>query len=352
MGRRESYSGDLARVAKRASYAPELASVKSTWRAPRPASWPPPLPADRVPVPLPARTPWAAASPPATTEQFSQSAVHLRAAPPYLAPVGYAQAAPNTLSPQAVRATTSWRDVGIDDNPFAHRSRGWRRARWTTFLVVMALVGGAATVAKVRPQAIPPGVAQSLGRYAGPTAHWMASTALPALAQARAFVVERVAPTPHGESLAQSLGSTPLGAPSDLTAAVASPVAAAVVPVSAKAPSPTGAASDPPVVDVSTLPVAHAERAAEAASPKPAARATPASLPYASAPRAAPRAAAPEAKARPARAADDDEAPVAKVVPVAKVAPPPVVNAAPPPAPGSLDDLIRKAVEADAKKKH
>ena len=50
MPKRESFSGDLARVAKRADGAKELG-----WgvRAPRPDSWPPPIPLHRVPVPPP-----------------------------------------------------------------------------------------------------------------------------------------------------------------------------------------------------------------------------------------------------------------------------------------------------------
>jgi len=56
--------------------------------------------------------------------------------------------------------------------------------------------------------------------------------------------------------------------------------------------------------------------------------------------------------APPKPTANDDDAPKAAAPPKPVPAPHPVANTAPPPAPGSLDDLIRKAVEAESKKKH
>lgn len=211
-------------------------------------------------------------------------------------------------------------------------------------------------VAKLRPQAVPPSVAHSVERYAAPVTRWVASAAAPAFAQARTFVLARIAPTPHGESLVQgpATGTPSVVTPPDVAQAAAPPPPA--VTVSAKDSSlsaRSATANDPPVIDVTALPVARADSAPDA---KAAPHAAPASPPRSMAPRAAPpRAAVTEAKPRPSRApADDDSAPPApKPAPVAKAPPPapPPVNTAPAPAPGSLDDLIRKAVEADAKKK-
>jgi hypothetical protein len=271
---------------------------------------------------------------------------------PYPAPAAYAATAPHTLSPQVVRASSSWRDVDVDDNPFARRSR--RGRRWAAFFVVAALVGGCVAVAKLRPQAVPPVVAHSVERYAGPVTRWVASTAAPAFAQARTFVLARVAPTPHGESLAQdpAAGTPSVVTPPEVTQAAAPPPPAVTVSAKDSALSARSAtANDPSVIDVMALPVARADSAADA---KAAPHGAPPSPARGAAPRPAPlRSAVTEAKPRPSRApADDDSAPAPapKPAPVAKAPPP--VNTAPAPAPGSLDDLIRKAVEADAKKKH
>jgi hypothetical protein len=379
MARRESYSGDLARVAQRANHAPELASMKSTWRAPRPASWPPPLPAHRVPVPPPlgdvavgarvGRAPfWPAPVPPAprVPAQFAYAALPPATLPrpvAYRAPVApvAAQTAPHTLAPQVVRAAPSWRELDVEDNPFARHSR---RRRWRIVFMFLVLTAAAVTVARIRPQIVPPAVARYVGPVERPVERWLTVVAGPAVAQARAFVVARVAPTPHGEGLAQSQAAT--GAlvptvptvPTPPTATEASaPAVAAAPPVVQAAPpvvKPASASNEPPVVDISALPVARSVAPPPVAA-RPAVAPRPAPLPM-PAPHvvahAAPVARTASPSSRPP-ADDSDEAPPPKVA--AKTVappPPPPVNTAPPPAPGSLDDLIRKAVEAESKKKH
>jgi hypothetical protein len=350
MGRRESYSGDLARVAQRASFAPELASMKSTWRAPRPASWPPPLPADRIPVPPPGRALAVAPAPsippppyarPASYPPPAASGVMPVARAPQAPALGFAPPASRSFVAPAPRAVPASR-ARLDDNPFARRRSSGRR--WATLLFFMALVGGAVAVFELRPDLIPPAVRR-------PVAVWVADPVRQWVGDARAFVAARVTPTPQGQGLAPVVPSTPAPPSAQTVASTLMPsvVAAPQAITAASSPAPASGKSDPPVVDVSTLPVAHGDtvpaaralpRVTSAAPPPRAVAPSPAPPPRAVAASPAPR---PTPAPRPAALAEEAPSP--------KAAPPPV-NTAPAPAPGSLDDLIRKAVEAESKKKH
>ncbi len=317
MASRESYSGVLARVAQRATFVRQLppagGPVRPAPRAPRPASWPPPLAAHEIPVPPPGMPPRSAFpapldSPPTSTVRPTQLA---RWGPPV------------TTAPFAATPLSS-RDVETDDNPFTRRSR---RARRRFAFALFLLCSGGIAFASLEPQLLPAPVA----RFVCPLGRWARSRALPPLAHAREWVLARVAPIPQGRALAPPVAS-PFVAPNPPPAALVIPPC---LPPAAAASSPPSA---PPVVDVSALPVA---RTADPVVPAVRTFAPPAP------PRPAPvHASGPSLPPPRSKPAPEQEAPK-----VAMAVRPPPARAAPAPAPGSLDDLIRKAVEADAKKK-
>jgi hypothetical protein len=244
--------------------------------------------------------------------------------PSVAAPVGYAQPAGRTLSPQIVR-TPPLRGT-LDENPFARRPR---KGRWAAFVIIVALVGGAGALAKFRPQALPPAVAQPVGRWvAEPASRWVTHL--------RSAVQAYLAPTPRGQSLEVASAASPAPPPVAASPARMAPASAAAVTTV----SSSTAAGDLPVVDVSALPLAHAD---SATAPKVTVHPPPVTPARTVVPAQAPHP-APTPRPAPVAAAD--------APPKAAPAPPPPVNTAPAPAPGSLDDLIRKAVEADSKKKH
>jgi hypothetical protein len=224
-----------------------------------------------------------------------------------------------------VRSTSPYEDESV----FRPRRRHRSLAALFAFSV---LVGAAVALVKLRPDAIPPGVSNAIVRA-------RSSEVVQVIERAGSSLLARL-PIQH-EGHAEPL------VPSQVAVAThAAPSAEAPSPARAAetASEPPKSANEPPTVSINALPVAPAPVA-------PAPRAAPVRV------RAAPIAAAPPpvrapAPVRPApapaRPGPAEEPPVA-VKP--KPAPPPP-PAAPAPAPGSLDDLIRKAVEADAKKKH
>ncbi|MCL2449816.1 MAG: hypothetical protein FWD17_12785 [Polyangiaceae bacterium] len=265
------------------------------------------------------------------------------------------QAASHTLSPQVVRTVTSWRDVDVSDNPWARARRRFRRRLLMTFV---ALIGGLVAVAKLHPQAVPPAVAQPVARYVVPVARWVGAVAGPAVSHAGSLLVVGVARVAHAVQTVH--GASAAGAPAAPARSLPAPARPAEPPavdtpaIGAGSAAPAGTPATPnplappPVVDISNLPVARhgpPARVPVAVPPAP-----PAAAP---APRAAhPPPAVHAAVAPPKPTANDDDAPKAAAPPKPVPAPHPVANTAPPPAPGSLDDLIRKAVEAESKKKH
>jgi hypothetical protein len=349
MTRRESFSGDLARVAQRVVYARELAPARRQgWRAPRPASWPPPLPAHRVPVPPPSGR--RGDDPPSVVWPIAPLEPPLRYEPdPRAAFWGLSS---STAAPPA---------VADDDNPFRRRSR-W--TGWLAALTLLAMMGAAGAVAELRPRWVPRSVARSfiradaMGRHglgvvrdaamrAGAVTLRGMSVGRDAALRACAVVTARVVPQPHGVSVAAA-SSAPPRPPEPPP------------PPSATGLSVSASATEPPEISVTALPQAPADSPTgvalaihpAAASPGPKPRGATPATPQARGAR--PLAASPTVR----RASSASPAPAAvegQGATGSRAASTPLLSTprpAPAPAPGSLDDLIRKAVEADAKKKH
>ncbi|HSY22416.1 MAG TPA: hypothetical protein VK841_09895, partial [Polyangiaceae bacterium] len=213
------------------------------------------------------------------------------------------------------------------------RQNGGGRGKWIGLLVVISLAGGVVLRDRL-PAPLVDGVHAAIAH----PSQWLADR------------VAGIRGVPKGH---------PLPAPPPVAAAPVAPMvpppATVTLAAPPTAPSPAtagtsaGAASSPPVFSVSSLPVANAA----AAAPARAASYTPPPARPRPAPRPAPAAAAAPVAAA-AHDSDDEPVRAAPPKPIAKPAPiaPVVTNAAPPPAPGSLDDLIRKAVAADQKKGH
>ena len=376
------YVADLGRVAERSQMDPNLARISVVRRrAPRPPTWPPPLPADRVPVPPPkgARVsqPPPALPPPPLVPSFGPPVVRSVPAsrPPARAPsyapapaASYAPVRPAPLpshpsrapsyAPVSATASTvpGWQATGSawpapspiarsvvpfrpaspvapalslqEEAVFGRRSRG-SRAKWIGLLVVLSLAGGVVLRDRL-PAPLVDGVHAAMAH----PSQWLG---------------DRVAAI-RGEPKGHPLPAPP---PPPVAVTPAPPPAPVVPPTppspAAAAPKAGAPSSSPPEFSVSSLPVANAA----AAAPARAAAYTPPPARPRPAPRPTPAAAAPVAAAQ-----DSDDEPVKAAPPkaVAKPAPAPVApvvtNSAPPPAPGSLDDLIRKAVAADQKKAH
>jgi hypothetical protein len=221
-------------------------------------------------------------------------------------------------------------------SPYEHESmfrpRRRRHRSLAALFAFSVLVGAAVALVKLRPDAIPPSVANTIARA-------RSSPVVQGIERAGSALLARL-PIQH-EGHAEPLVPSSMAVAGRVGPSADAPSPARVAEAATEVPK---SVNEPPTVSINAL------RIAPAVTPGPV-RAAPR-------PRAAPVAAAPapvraQATARPA---PQPARPVPAEEPVAvkpKPAPaPPPPPAAPAPAPGSLDDLIRKAVEADGKKKH
>jgi hypothetical protein len=294
MSRRQSRS-DLAidlGIARSTDYdaPPRSSRVAPKWRAPRPVTWPPPLPAHRIPGSAPRSAP---------PNRFHEPVLHAPLLTPYVEP------------------------------------RKSRSGLWLTLIFLLA-AGGAGFVLRER---------LASGVTAGST--WLRSEIPSDLAERPRIAWARVQDLfLQGVSRVRSLvpGSRPPQASS--VEHVASDQTAESPSIPTGEPSKTApTTADTPVVAVSALPVA-APVPAPAARPAPHARpAVPRDVAPSAVSADAPAAAQPAPVAAPVRAA----APEPEPAPVHTASAPP---AAPAPEPGSLDDLIRKTVERESHIKH
>jgi hypothetical protein len=315
------------RLGARGQFDWDLGPISSVRRAPRPHSWPPALPADRVPVPPPkggvvTRGSGSALLTPAPPRRVGApvvaSAATVSAPPPSSTIVRPAPVAPLRASanPPPLRAVTA---ASVHASrplagPSVPEAIVWPRrpqARWMLLVGLFSAAAGAV-------------LRDRLPSYAVDRAH-------AALAHPSAWLYARVAglhevPTGHPLPARPEPEASPA-----TTAAVSSSSALALVAASA----------EPPEVSVSSLPVA-----------------SPSTGPRATAPPRAEVFASARPRTRIAPHPVQTTAPVVERTPPPTTAPvtrtrasaPPVPAATKAPAPGSLDDLIRKAVEKDQKK--
>jgi len=270
---------------------PHSSRVSPKWRAPRPVTWPPPLPAHRIPDSAPRSAP---------PNRFHEPVLHA----PLLAPY---------VEPRKAR-------VGL----------------WLTLFFLM-VAGGAGFV--LRERVASGGAAASA---------WLRSEIPSDLADRPRIAWGRVQDLlARGASRVRSLvprsGADQPSSAEPVRAARASDPPPIPVGDPAKAPATTPEA---PLVSVSALPLASPVPAA--ARPAPRARPTGprdvSSSVVVSEDAPAAAAAQPARVAAPIRAAP----PAPEPAPVQTSAPP----ASPAPEPGSLDDLIRKTVERESHQKH
>jgi hypothetical protein len=312
MSRRQSSSNaaiDLG-IARSTDFdAPPISSrVSPKWRAPRPLSWPPPLPAHRIPGSAP------------------------RSAPPnrFHEPVVHAPVLVSYVEPRRAR-------VGL----------------WAALIALVAILAAASAGFVLRDR-LYPRVASASTWLRGQVPSDLAERPRIAWGRIRELAAEGVS---KARNLVPAFGAGKAGS----TARADSPKTSGNVAAEAgERANPS--APEAPVVNVSALPLA-APLPAPRSAPryKPAApRDVTASMPTESAPTApqplpavAPTAAVSEAHvaAAPATPAAAPATPAAApaAAPVHAAAAP---QAAPAPEPGSLDDLIRKTVERESHLKH
>jgi hypothetical protein len=292
MSRRQSGS-DLAidlGIARSTDYsAPPLSSrVSPKWRAPRPVTWPPPLPAHRVPGSAPRSAP---------PNRFHEPVLHAPLLTSYVAP------------------------------------RKSHAGLWLAWVFLIA-AGGAGFVLRGR-----------LAAEVTSGSAWLRSELPSDLAERPRIAWGRMQDlvaqgVSRARGLVPGLGATqtPPTARAGSAQANDNPAIAPTEP--AKAPATVAEA---PVIAVSALPLA---------SPAPTVRSVPHAKPTLAreasasvAGEGSPITAEPAPTAAPVRAAT----PAPEPVPVQTASAPP---AAPAPEPGSLDDLIRKTVERESHQKH
>jgi hypothetical protein len=294
MSRRQSRS-DLAidlGIARSTDYEapPRSSRVAPKWRAPRPVTWPPPLPAHRIPGSAPRSAP---------PNRFHEPVLHAPLLTPYVEP------------------------------------RKSRSGLWLTLIFLLA-AGGAGFVLRDR---------LASGVTAGST--WLRSEIPSDLAERPRIAWARVEDLfAQGAARVRSLvpGSRPPQPSSVEHVASDQTTESPSIPTGepAKTAPITG---DTPVVAVSALPLA-------SPVPAPAARPAPHARPAARdlAPSAVSAGAPADARPAPVAAAPLNAAePESEPTPVHTASAPP---AAPAPEPGSLDDLIRKTVERESHIKH
>lgn len=301
MSRRQSSSNaaiDLG-IARSTDFGapPTSSRVSPKWRAPRPVTWPPPLPPHRVPGSAPRSAP---------PNRFHEPVLHAPLVAPYVEP---------------------------------------RRPRVGLWVAFIALIAAASTGFVLRDR-LSPGAAAARTWVRSqvpsdlterPRVAWTRIRELAALEASRA------------RSLVPSFGSRETRA----TGREGSPATGNDVPVQPAGERPRAAIPEAPVVDVSALPVAAPlSNARSAPRYKPAAPrevAPPAVTD--GAPTTSPQApttAVTHSAPPPAAPASEAPAPAELAAPVRAAATP----TAPAPEPGSLDDLIRKTVERESHLRH
>jgi hypothetical protein len=280
MSRRQSSSDAIdIEIEPSTDLRPQNASGRAAlkWRAPRPASWAPPLPPHRIPASVPPSAPRPA------LQDLSRRAPALR------------------------------RHGYVEEEVVAPRARLWPWA-----LLVLAAGAGAAGFVEREPLALELTTAASWVR--GQLPGDLAERPRVALGRAReilAFAVAR----------ARSLVQPPARVAPPSEASPSAPTG----PETAEVGSVVTAPPELPVVAVSSLPVAPA--------PPPAPR--PAAMIH-------PRAAAPKPSAVISQSEPPASPPTATPVETSSEPPP----SSPAPEPGSLDDLIRRAVEKERRQQH
>jgi hypothetical protein len=342
--------------------APPSSHTSKQWRAPRPASWPPPLPSHRVPVPVKNASPSTLRPAPVRNSTAVPKFVPLSQPPviarpprvPTFAPAAQPAITGVSRAPTFVPADRFRVPVSEASAPLsALESRFMRRAKprvWPWALLVVAL-GTAASGYEFRMQ-IPFELTTARSWLQHHVPSDLAARPRIAYERVRGYLVAAIArlhgtPAPFGAPFPAA--RAPEATPATDNPA---PTAVPVNPATAPAPSNPGsavasAAAHPRVVDISALPVAPAPRPIVGvhSAPGPAsARIAPAPKPVVASASSEPKAALPSSDE-----ADDtsSNAPARALAPVAKP-----VSAAPAPEPGSLDDLIRKEVEKEQKHAH
>jgi hypothetical protein len=312
MSRRQSSSNaaiDLG-IARSTDFgAPPVSSrVSPKWRAPRPLSWPPPLPAHRIPGSAPRSAP---------PNRFHEPVLHAPVLTPYVEP------------------------------------RRPRAGLWAAIISLVAVIAATSAGFAFRDRLLPGAVSAST---------WLRGQLPSDLAERPRIAWTRIRElAAQSVSKARSLATT-FGAPRAVSAARATPPATSNNVATETSEHANTAAHEAPVVDVSALPLA-----APLPAPRSAPRYRPAaqrdvspSAPSEDAP-TAPQPAAAAAHASAASEAPETAAPTTPAAaPVHTASAPPVhaapapsaPPAAPAPEPGSLDDLIRKTVERESHLKH
>ncbi len=303
MARRES-NGDLAidlGIARSTDFdqPPVSSRVAPKWRAPRPVTWPPPLPAHRVPGSVPRSAP---------PNRFHEPVLHAPILASYIAP------------------------------------RKRRGGAWLAlFLLVAAGAGGFA----LREQ-VATGASTASAWVMGHVPSDLSQRPRIAWARIEDFAtrsVTRLRSLVPGQSVSRPPSAAPV---------VADPTSPNIAAPTSPSDSTHPAKAEAPSIDVSALPIASmgASKGVSTGAPtarpvfhaRPAAPRDVSTLVAAQGPAPAPVAATPS----PVRAARVEQ-PAAEPAPV-REAPPPVST--PAPEPGSLDDLIRKTVERESHQKH
>jgi hypothetical protein len=368
MSRRKSNSGAaldvgashaVARSAAGAQFEPSFARISGVRSAPRPPTWPPPLPADRVPVPPPKGR--------VATRTSQQPAPSPSAAPPPLRARAVPAPAPASVSMSArpsPSSTIAWPAPAVSSQASAYPNPTTRRTERLSPAPPAPLQAcayvlpfrAAASPASARGPFAAPSVPDETFWRQRPRVGWMLLLALLSAA-AGAVLRDRLPvyaidgvrgtfahPSAWLYAHVAAMSAAPTGHPLPARPESLAPpaVTAGVAPSnepSAKATPP--ARAEPPEVSVSSLPIAST---GPRAAPRPARAA-------AFAP-SIPRTRVAAHPARSTAATEESTAPAPKAPRSRTPArvPPPMVNKAPAPAPGSLDDLIRKEVEKDQKK--
>ncbi len=362
MSRRKSNSGAaldvgvahaVARSAAGTQFEPSFARISGVRRAPRPPTWPPPLPADRVPVPPPKGG--------VATRTLQQPAPSPSAPPPPLAPRAVPAPAPVSARP-APSSAIAWPAPAVSSqvsgypNPTARRTERSSPAppaplQASAYALPLRARGSPASARGPLAAPLVPG--EGVPRLR-PRVAWMLLLALLSAAAGAvlrdrlpAYAIDAVRATLAHPSAwiyahVAAMGAAPTGHPLPARPESLPPpaVTAGVAPSSDPSAAPP-ASPEPPEVSVSSLPLA---------STKP--RAAPAPARTAAFAPSIPRTRVAAHPAQPTAAMEESTAtgPKARLSRTPARVPPPAVNKAPAPVPGSLDDLIRKEVEKDQKK--
>jgi hypothetical protein len=313
-GERQAYATELRQLAQ---WGERTADVRD--RAPRPRSWSSPLPPSMVPVP-----------PPQTPLPPSMVRVRVPPTPPprSIVPAAPARTAQRSVPPKAVDVPVDVEELSPDEEALRIPRPG--AVRWLgRALIWLMLIGGGVFAG----QRLPP---QAVDRARG--------GALAVVARVRSALAATASPVPQTAAVPRStvIASTPARPREPVTPSAPIEVGIPAVPVSAL---PVAR----PLPVFAPRPVARAPVVATAVAAPPAALAPPATVAESPKP-AATVAELPKPAATVAELPKPTTPPPSPPPPAATPAAP-VVHAAPAPAPGSLEDLIRREVEAESKKK-